>query len=305
MSPCWSTSQARYALTAVLLCALAGALTPKTRRLLSLQERSQTSRTCATEAPTPRQVRCCAAHALARCLTARTDILSGFFEPPPDAAACAAILRTVSDAASAPPAPPPLPAAAPADAEAASGALNVFAADFAAALPHLAASLPSGDDVALGFASGSDGGDSDGEWWREGDLEADPAALWGDAPDAAEAAWRGGGDDDDAMYEPEAYDDETHAEGAAAADAAVRALAARFESIDQATICAVMLSVGCNMTAAEAALQEMANAPPPPPPPPPALDDAASFPSLGGGAAPPAPRSIAARSASRGGAPAA
>jgi hypothetical protein len=168
----------------------------------------------------------------------------------------------VSDAASAPPAPPPLPAAAPAAAEAASGALNVFAADFAAALPHPAASLPSGDDVALGFASGSDGGDSDGEWWREGDLEADPAALWGDAPDAAEAAWRGGGDEDDAMYEPEAYDDETHAEGAAAADSAVRALAARFESIDQATICAVMLSVGCDMAAAEAALQEMANAPP-------------------------------------------
>jgi hypothetical protein len=129
--------------------------------------------------------------------------------------------------------------------------LNAFAAEFAAALPgggaggapseaadvmdaleaiaianEAIAAYGDADDVA-----GEDGG-SDGEWWHAAELEADPTALWADADVAGDVAWG---------------DVETAEEGAAAADAAVAALCARFPELGQATICHVMLSVGCNV----------------------------------------------------------
>jgi hypothetical protein len=239
---------------------------------------------------------CCVSPAMPlRCLTpalSLSEVLSAFFEPPPDAAACAAVLRAVAAALSAPPPEAPAPAES---APQPSTALNAFAADFSAALPDLPR-LPSAGELALGFASGSDS-DSDGEWWRDAELEADPGPLWGGAAsqettaelhDAdADAAWQWQEGDDGGMDE-----DETHAEGAAAAEGAIRALSARFEGIDQSVICGVLLSLGCDVAAAEAALEEIAAAPPPPPPPPPALDDAMSFPSLGGGAPQAAPARV-------------
>ncbi len=233
----------------------------------------------------------------------RAEVLSAFFDPPPDVAACAAILRAVAAAAAAPPPPPPPPASA--------SPLNAFASAFAAALPPLPpppdtqlfcvradASWPSlgfvADDTEAGGpaeaaacdgdACAQDGDDSDGEWWQAAELAADPQALWGGTETAApeEGASRYAG------YARRDADDDADADdaGAAAADAAVAGLAARFPTLEPATICGVLLSLGCDVAAAEAALAELAAAPPPPPPPPPPLDDARSFPSLGGPAAP-------------------
>jgi hypothetical protein len=198
-------------------------------------------------------------------------VLSGFFDTPPGADACAALLRAITAAASAPPPPPrepsPPPPAPPASSSAGGGgggALSAFASDFAAALPD-AWPYEDADEGANGSsacahehaAADVDGGgdDSDGEWWHAAELADDPQALWGgtDAVPTADAPWpwhfapRADAcgapcEDDDAMA---GYGD-ADVDGAAAADAAVAALAARFPSLEHATICAVMLSLNCD-----------------------------------------------------------
>jgi hypothetical protein len=199
-------------------------------------------------------------------------VLSGFFDTPPDAAACSALLAAISAAASAPPLPPrepspppPPPPCAPAPSSAGGGtggaSLNALAADFSGlALPD---AWPYEDDADVdamrenGGNAGDDDDGDDGEWWRAAELADDPQALWGgtEAEPTPDAPWPwhfaprtdacGAPCDDDDDDGAGAYGD-PDVDGAAAADAAVAARAARFPSIEHATICAVMLSLNCD-----------------------------------------------------------
>ena len=158
-----------------------------------------------------------------------------------------AALRTARDEP--PPAPPPLAPQPP------------------------AATSSNDDDTALNLPAG-DAEEETGEvqrWWEEVTLVPDPRVMWG-------------ADDDEFGDDGEEEWDDAGQAAWHAADSHVRSLCEAFPQVDEATVCAVLLSVHGDVEAAE---QALANLPPPPQAPPPELHDSDAFPSLGGVPVPP------------------
>ena len=140
--------------------------------------------------------------------------------------------------------------------------------------PQPAAAMPLIDDTALDLPAEEEVL----RWWEEATaaLVPDPQEQWG--PEADEF-----GDDWEGDVGEEEWDDAGQ-EAWHAADGHVRSLREAFPHVDEATVCATLLSLHGDIEAAEQALM---NLPPPPQAPPPELTDSDAFPSLGGAPAPP------------------
>jgi hypothetical protein len=115
-------------------------------------------------------------------------------------------------------------------------------------------------------------------WWEEATaaLVPDPRELWG--PDGGEELGEVEGDGGEGGW------DDAGQEAWHAADGHVRSLCEAFPHVDEATVCATLLSLHGDVEAAEQALMHM---PPPPQAPPPELNDSDAFPTLGGAPVPP------------------